>query len=126
MKTRAGFSVPAAVINIGNMLEVWSGGRLRSTLHRVHPPPGEDRYSLAYFVHPKTGSHAGVLIWPDAFGLRPAMKQMAERLADPLDHAGPQCLLDLRVAREHALERLGGDLHQLAALDRRGRRRTSR
>jgi carboxymethylenebutenolidase len=35
----------------------------------------------AAFVHPKIGSHAGVLIWPDAFGLRPAMRQMAKRLA---------------------------------------------
>jgi len=34
-----------------------------------------------YFVHPSSGSHPGVLIWPDAFGLRPAMKQMATRLA---------------------------------------------
>ena len=35
-----------------------------------------------YFVHPTSGSHPGVLIWPDAFGLRPAMKQMARRLAE--------------------------------------------
>jgi len=25
----------------------------------------------AAFIRPKTGSHPGVLIWPDAFGLRP-------------------------------------------------------
>ena len=25
----------------------------------------------AAFIHPKSGSHPGVLIWPDAFGLRP-------------------------------------------------------
>jgi carboxymethylenebutenolidase len=35
----------------------------------------------AAFIHPKTGSHAGVLIWPDAFGLRPSMRNMAKRLA---------------------------------------------
>src|SRR3981081_4343594 len=35
----------------------------------------------AYFVHPKTGKHPGVLIWPDIFGLRPAFKEMATRLA---------------------------------------------
>jgi carboxymethylenebutenolidase len=34
-----------------------------------------------YFVHPATGSGAGVLIWPDIFGLRPAMRTMAKRLA---------------------------------------------
>ena len=35
----------------------------------------------AFFVHPAKGRHPGVLMWPDAFGLRPSMKQMAERLA---------------------------------------------
>src|SRR5712691_6250043 len=35
----------------------------------------------AAFIHPKTGSHAGVLIWPDAFGLRPSMRDMAKRVA---------------------------------------------
>ena len=36
----------------------------------------------AYFVHPVSGKHPGVLIWPDIFGLRPAFKQMATRLAE--------------------------------------------
>ena len=36
----------------------------------------------SYFVHPASGAHPGVLIWPDAFGLRPAMRQMAKRLAE--------------------------------------------
>jgi carboxymethylenebutenolidase len=35
----------------------------------------------AAFIRPKSGSHAGVLLWPDAFGLRPAMRNMAKRLA---------------------------------------------
>jgi len=35
----------------------------------------------AYFVHPAKGTHPGVLVWPDAFGLRPTMKQMGKRLA---------------------------------------------
>jgi len=35
----------------------------------------------AAFIHPKTGSHPGVLIWTDAFGLRPAFRAMANRLA---------------------------------------------
>ena len=41
-----------------------------------------DGVADCYFVHPASGSHPGVLIWPDAFGLRPAMKQMARRLAE--------------------------------------------
>ena len=36
----------------------------------------------AYFVHPSTGTAPGVLLWPDIFGLRPAMRQMAKRLAE--------------------------------------------
>jgi carboxymethylenebutenolidase len=35
----------------------------------------------AAFIHPKTGSHSGVLIWPDAFGLRPSMREIAKRIA---------------------------------------------
>jgi carboxymethylenebutenolidase len=35
----------------------------------------------AAFIHPKSGSHPGVLIWTDAFGLRPSMRAMGKRLA---------------------------------------------
>jgi carboxymethylenebutenolidase len=35
-----------------------------------------------YFVHPATGTAPGVLLWPDIFGLRPTMRQMAKRLAE--------------------------------------------
>jgi carboxymethylenebutenolidase len=35
----------------------------------------------AAFIHPTTGSYPAVLIWPDAFGLRPAMRQFARRIA---------------------------------------------
>lgn len=36
----------------------------------------------AHFVHPVEGAHAGVLAWPDIFGLRPAFRQMGRRLAE--------------------------------------------
>ena len=35
----------------------------------------------AAFIHPTTGAFPGVLIWPDAFGLRPVMRQIARRIA---------------------------------------------
>jgi carboxymethylenebutenolidase len=35
-----------------------------------------------YFVHPSSGTAAGVLVWPDIFGLRPAFRQMGKRLAE--------------------------------------------
>jgi len=36
----------------------------------------------AYFVHPTTGAAPAVLVWPDIFGLRPAFRQMGQRLAE--------------------------------------------
>jgi carboxymethylenebutenolidase len=36
----------------------------------------------AYFAHPASGTAPGVLMWPDIFGLRPAFRQMAKRLAE--------------------------------------------
>ena len=41
-----------------------------------------DGTAEAYFVRPAMGTGAGVLLWPDIFGLRPAMRQMAKRLAE--------------------------------------------
>src|SRR5690606_6586281 len=35
----------------------------------------------AYFVHPSTGSHAAVLVWPDILRLRPTFRSMGKRLA---------------------------------------------
>jgi len=41
-----------------------------------------DGVADCFFVTPESGAHPGVLIWPDAFGLRPAMRQMARRLSE--------------------------------------------
>jgi carboxymethylenebutenolidase len=35
----------------------------------------------AAFIHPASGSHPAVLLWTDAFGLRPSMREMGKRLA---------------------------------------------
>ncbi len=40
-----------------------------------------DGVSDCFFAHPAEGSHAGVLIWPDIRGLRPAFEAMGKRLA---------------------------------------------
>jgi carboxymethylenebutenolidase len=40
-----------------------------------------DGLADCYFAAPAKGKHPGVIIWPDIFGLRPAFRQMADRLA---------------------------------------------
>lgn len=47
--------IPGAfVVNIGEMLEIATGGYLTATRHRVvSPPPGVDRYSVPFFLGPR-------------------------------------------------------------------------
>lgn len=42
----------ALLVNTGDLVPVWSGGRWRSTPHRVVNPRARDRYSIAYFYDP--------------------------------------------------------------------------
>jgi carboxymethylenebutenolidase len=50
-----------------------------SKLVKIETPDGT---ADAFFVHPKTGTHPAVLVWPDILGLRDAFKAMATRLAE--------------------------------------------
>ncbi len=43
----------AMVLNVGDMLELWSGGRLISTPHRVTNRSGKSRQSFPYFSKPR-------------------------------------------------------------------------
>lgn len=43
--------------------------------------PTADGEADCYFVHPATGRHPAVIIWPDILGLRPAFRAMGKRLA---------------------------------------------
>jgi carboxymethylenebutenolidase len=45
----------------------------------VETPDGE---ADCYFVHPADGAHAGVIVWPDIKGIRPAFRLMGKRLAE--------------------------------------------
>ena len=40
-----------------------------------------DGLADCHFVHPSTGQHPAVLVWPDILGLRPAFRAMGRRLA---------------------------------------------
>jgi len=44
--------------------------------------PTPDGTADGYFVHPASGRHPGVIIWPDILGLRPAFRQIGKRLAE--------------------------------------------
>ncbi|KAF9700466.1 hypothetical protein EKO04_002055 [Ascochyta lentis] len=47
---------PPILVNIGDLLSFWTGGMLKSTVHRVTFSGGEERYSMAYFCHPLDGA----------------------------------------------------------------------
>jgi len=45
----------------------------------VATPDGE---ADCYFVHPASGKHAAVIVWPDIVSIRPAFRAMGKRLAE--------------------------------------------
>ena len=51
----------------------------KSSSVEIETPDGKIN---AFFVHPDTGKHAGVIIWPDILGPREAFETMATRLAE--------------------------------------------
>lgn len=61
VKTRAGKWIPvtnppnAIIVNSGDMLQLYTGGRVPSTTHRVVNGKGrKSRYSIPFFVHPRS------------------------------------------------------------------------
>jgi isopenicillin N synthase-like dioxygenase len=42
----------ALVVNIGDMVQVWSNDRYRAAMHRVITSPDRDRYSVPFFLNP--------------------------------------------------------------------------
>jgi carboxymethylenebutenolidase len=53
-------------------------GTLTEAEVQIETPDGS---ADALFIHPVTGTHAAVIIWPDIHGVRPAFFDMARRLA---------------------------------------------
>lgn len=54
------------VINVGDMLERLTNGKLKSTIHRVVNPPKEkmktSRYSIPFFMHPRSDMNLSCLV----------------------------------------------------------------
>jgi carboxymethylenebutenolidase len=77
--TRRGFGAAAAVAGVALLLPVPANAfAIRGRDVTITTPDGT---ADAYFVAPASGKHPAVLVWPDIMGLRPAFRQMADRLA---------------------------------------------
>ena len=82
--SRRQFGTLGAVAGLGAAFAPWAtacaqgaGGLAESDVSFAAPGGTMD----AFFVHPGTGKHPAVIIWPDIAGLRDAFKAMARRLA---------------------------------------------
>ena len=78
--TRRAFGTAAAAAGIGLLLPSPANAlAVKGRDVTIRTPDGT---MDAYFVAPATGKHPAVLVWPDIYGLRPAFRQMADRLAE--------------------------------------------
>jgi carboxymethylenebutenolidase len=72
----------ALTAGVGLMMMLPRAADAQQVTERDVEIPTPDGVADAYFVHPSTGAHAAVLVWPDILGLRPAFRQMGKRLAE--------------------------------------------
>lgn len=77
--TRRGFTAAAAATGVMAILP--SPSNAATVQGRDVTIKTADGTADAYFVAPTSGRHPAVLVWPDIMGLRPAFRQMADRLA---------------------------------------------
>jgi isopenicillin N synthase-like dioxygenase len=69
----------AFIVNIGELLELATGGYLRATEHRVNLRQSADRISVPYFFNPRLDAQIPTLPLP------PGLAQRADPRADPSD-----------------------------------------
>ena len=77
--TRRDFGVMAGAAGLAAMLPVPADAKAVKGRDVVFATP--DGMADGYFVAPSGGKNPGVLVWPDVMGIRPAFRQMADRLA---------------------------------------------
>lgn len=71
--TGAGMALAMILPSVANALDVVEQDVM------VETPDG---MSDCYFVHPASGAHAAVIVWPDIVSIRPAFRAMGKRLAE--------------------------------------------
>ena len=76
--TRRQFGIAAVSMGMAMLSQAADALDVTESDVNVKTPDGT---ADCYFVHPANGAHAGVLVWPDILGLRPAFRQMGKRLA---------------------------------------------
>ncbi|MEZ5292772.1 MAG: dienelactone hydrolase family protein [Vicinamibacterales bacterium] len=72
----------AASVGAGLMLTLPRAADAQAVTEQDVNVTTPDGTADCYFVHPASGAHAGVIVWPDILGLRPAFRQMGKRLAE--------------------------------------------
>lgn len=78
--SRRAFGAAAAIAGVGLLLPSPANAlAVKGRDVTIRTPDGTVD---AYFVAPATGKHPAILVWPDIYGLRPAFRQMADRLAE--------------------------------------------
>jgi len=78
--TRRGFVASSAAVGLAAAAGVALGAE-RDVIEKDVEVRTADGVCDAAFLHPAAGTHPGVLIWTDIFGLRPAFRAMGRRLA---------------------------------------------
>lgn len=78
--TRREFGALSAGVGLAMLLPAVANAQdVTETEVEIETPDG---ICDAYFVHPSSGSHAAVLVWPDILGLRSSFRLMGKRLAE--------------------------------------------
>lgn len=72
-KRTAGAALAMMLPPVANALDVTESDVM------VETPDGT---ADCYFVHPSSGKHAAVIVWPDIVSIRPAFRAMGKRLAE--------------------------------------------
>ncbi len=71
-----------ALTGAAGVAMLWPGGARAQVVAGADVEiPSPDGVIDAYFVHPEGAKSPGVVMWPDIFGVRPAFREMADRLA---------------------------------------------